>query len=150
MFIVNSETYFRCKICSNILEKPIVLPCGQTVCQSHSVEISSINFIFCSKLHPMQENGFPLNQMVQCMLENNLHTLKINSNKLNQSKKKIEDLNNCFREIELLNKDPEYYIYDYFNELKRQVDLKREFLIETVQNHSNNLIETIDTWKKTL
>ncbi len=47
---------------------------------------------------------------------------KLNFDKLNESKKLLEDLNKQLKEIETLQNDPEYYIAEYCRELARQVD----------------------------
>jgi hypothetical protein len=98
----------------------------------------------------MPQNGYPFNQIVQSLLENKLHTLNLNSDKFNESKHKIDELNKRFKEIELIQNDPEFYIDEYFRELIREIDLRREFLIESIQKESNKLIESVNQWKSEL
>jgi len=88
--------------------------------------------------------------MVQKMLISKLHKLNINFDKLDESKKLLEDLNKQFREIETFRNDPEYYIDEYFVELTRQVDLRRERLFESIGLHSDLMIQQIEEWKSGL
>lgn len=43
-----------------------------------------------------------------------------------------------------MNKDPENYIYKYFEDIKRQVDLRREDLKSKIDTHSDEIIESIN------
>jgi len=85
--------------------------------------------------------------MVQNMLISKLHQLNINFDKFDESKKLIEDLNKQFREIETFRNDPEYFIGEYFEELTRQVDLRREQLFESIALHSDLMVKQIEEWK---
>ena len=150
MFTINTDSLFRCQICNKVLQEPIVLPCGETVCRSHSLDINSLNCFSCRKSHPMPQNGYPFNQIVQSLLENKFHTLNLNSDKFKESKLKIDELNKRFREIELIQNDPEFYIDEYFIELIREIDLRREVLIESIQKESNKVIDSVNQWKSEL
>jgi len=85
--------------------------------------------------------------MVQNMLISKLHKLNINFDKFEETKKRLEDLNKQFREIEAFRNDPEYFIDEYFVELTRQVDLRRERLFESIGLHSDLMITQIEEWK---
>ena len=150
MFTLNSDSLFSCKVCQKLIHEPIFLPCGETVCRSHSEETTKGNCRFCNETHLIPKTGFPLNRMVQTMLENKLHTLNINSDKFTESKQKVEDLNRRFREMDTLINEPEYFIDEYFRELTRQVDLRRERLFESIGQHSDLLIGQIEEWKSGL
>jgi len=88
--------------------------------------------------------------MVQNMLISKLHKLNINFDKFEESKKLLEDLNKQFREIETFRNEPEYYIDEYFVELTRQVDLRRERLFESIGLHSDLMVQQIEEWKSGL
>jgi hypothetical protein len=50
--------------------------------------------------------------------------------------------------LEALQKDPESYIYDYFGEIKRQVDLRREELELKVESNVEEMILSIEITKQ--
>ncbi len=58
-------------------------------------------------------------------------------------KKILADLNKGLKEIEIVRQDPEKFIYEYFAEITRQVDLRRETLIEEIHQYSSGLIQKI-------
>ena len=56
----------------------------------------------------------------------------------------IRELKASLNGIETLERDPASYISEHFQELNRQVDLRREKLLLAIQNRSNQLIEEIE------
>ena len=47
-------------------------------------------------------------------------------------------------DMETLDKNAELYIYGYFEDIKREVDLRREDLIERIHNYSDVIIKSIE------
>ena len=58
-------------------------------------------------------------------------------------KKAIDNVKILANEAECLVNEPEYFIYEYFNEIRVQVDLRREKLKLEIDNTSDQLIESI-------
>ncbi len=147
--IVKTKSYFSCRFCGNHLQEPILLPCGNTVCKFHSEEIAEEQCKFCQEIHIIPKNGFPVNDFAKKQLENQHESVNlIKFSKFNDSKKLIEELNTGLRDLELIQKDPQNYISNYFRELARQVDLRREVFINEIQEYSNELINNIDRFEK--
>jgi len=53
----------------------------------------------------------------------------------------IQNLNENLKEIEAIQNDPEDCISEYFSGLTRQVDMRREALIEEINKYSYELIQ---------
>ena len=47
-------------------------------------------------------------------------------------------------DVETLDRNAETYIYGYFEDIKRKVDLRREDLIERIHNYSHEIIKSIE------
>jgi len=139
---------FNCEICQEILKEPIILPCGKTICKAHSEEISKDKCILCNKTHKIPEDGFLINELVQNIIENKLHTLDLNFDQFKNSREIIENLNKRLKEIEAIRNDPDNFIAEYFYELNRQVDLRREKLFQEIQQYSDELIQKIDVLRQ--
>jgi len=139
---------FNCKFCKDILVDPILLPCGETVCKAHSDQISKGRCIFCSEVHKAPQNGFLENKIVKNLIEDKFHQINLNSGQFDEYNEIIQDLNKNLKEIEAIRKDPENYISEYFGELTRQVDLRRETLIEDIHKYSDELIQKIEKLKQ--
>ena len=138
------NSILKCKLCFNILHDPIILPCGKTICKSHSSEVNKSQCPLCPEIHVMPGKGFPMNEVVQELLEIELNKLNINFKHFDECKLLIRELKTSLNGIETLEKDPAYYITEQFQELNRQVDLRREKLLLEIHNGSNQLIEEIE------
>ena len=65
-----------------------------------------------------------------------------------ECKKEIEEARKKMHEVELLEINSECYIYDYFGEIKRQIDLRREYLKSKIDNYSDEIIESVEMYQK--
>jgi len=142
------NAFFNCKLCQDVLVDPILLPCGETVCKAHRDQISKGKCIFCSEVHKAPQYGFPSNKIVTNLLEKRVNNINLNFSQFNDYNDIFRDLKKNLREIETIQKDPENYIFEYFGELTRQVDLRRETLIEDIHKYSDELIQKIEKLKK--
>ncbi len=136
---------FNCKICEDVLVDPIILPCGETVCKAHTEEISKDKCMFCSGTQMAPKEGFLENMFAKNLLENKIH---LNFSQFDEYNKIFQDLNRNLKEIELIRNDPVNYIAEYFGELTRQVDLRRETLIEDIHKYSDELVQNIEKLKQ--
>jgi len=139
---------FKCKLCKVVLVDPIILPFGETVCKAHTDEISKGKCMSCSGTHTVPKEGFLENRIVKNLLENRVNKINLNFSQFNDYNKIIQDLNKNLKEIEAIRKDPENYISEYFGELTRQVDIRRETLIEDIHKYSDELIQKIEKLKQ--
>ena len=72
--------------------------------------------------HALPKNGFMVNHRLQSLLELGIDAFKA-SPIFDECKKEIEDARKNMREVELLETNSESYIYGYFEEIKRKIDL---------------------------
>jgi len=139
---------FNCKLCKDVLVDPILLPCGETVCKAHTDDISKGKCMLCSRTHLVPKEGFPSNKFAKNQLDLKINEINLNFSQFNDYNKIIQDLNENLKEIEAIRNDPDNYISEYFGELTRQVDLRRETLIEDIQKYSDELIQKIQKLKQ--
>jgi len=104
--------------------------------------------MFCSNIHKAPQRGFPINKFAKNLLEDKTNKINFNLNQFKDYNKIIQDLNENLKEIETIRKDPDNYIAEYFGELTRQVDLRRETLIEDIHKYSDVLIQKIEKLKQ--
>lgn len=140
----------RCKKCNNVLNLPIVLPCGTTVCQKHVYEEKNKVFtcVGCENDHVIPENGFSPNLTIQEIIDARLDELDPGED-YNQAMKSCKQLESIIDEIELLKRDPRFYIDETIADLKRKIDLKREILKKEIDDEANKLILDLENHKKT-
>jgi DNA repair ATPase RecN len=70
--------------------------------------------------------------------------------KFDECKKEIEDARENMCKIELLEQNAENNIYEYFEDVKRKVDIRREELRLKIDNYSDEIIKSVETNQKTL
>jgi len=149
MFKLNEiQSLFICPICKTTFQDPVTLTCGKTVCKQHCEEIIKDDCQFCNEKHSIPKNGFIVNEIINTQLE--LHVDKINMSfpQYEDYKKTLEDLNKGLKEVETSMNNQESYLSDYFGEITRQVDLRRETVIEDIHDYSNKIIQNINNIKE--
>ena len=62
--------------------------------------------------------------------------------------KEIEDAKDNMFKVELLEQNAENYIYEYFEDIKRQVDIRREDLKYKIDNYSDETIKSLELNQK--
>ena len=138
-----------------MLVDPVTLLCGSSVCKRHIDELlessskESNTFLckLCDDEHCIPKKGFAINKSIQSALDIKLNTLKLNP-VYEECKSEINYAKNNIQKIENLEKDPENYSFEYFEELKRQVDLRREKLKLKLDNCSEEIIQSIESTKE--
>lgn len=152
------KTFLDCDQCSNLLVEPITLACGFSVCKKHIDKLikepsTNPNQLFnffkcelCNEDHFIPPNGFVINKRMQSGLEIEFNTLKLNPI-YDECKKEIEQAKENIINIDSLESSAECYIYDYFQEIIRQVDLRREDLKAKIDKYSDDSIQLVQETK---
>ena len=63
-------------------------------------------------------------------------------------KANVHELNEKSKQAENLRADPHNYVYEYFLELRNQVELRRETFKEQIDEYSNQLIDDLKTYEE--
>jgi hypothetical protein len=127
-----------CKVCNKYFSNPVVLPCLKSVCQDHITFESNCQIFkckFCNKDH-VSNDGFNLSKELMDLINLNLHL----DEKTKSTKSVLDNLENVNKEIDLIAKDPEDFIFTYFSKEKNKIDLKRETLISKIHDISDKMI----------
>ena len=133
---MENDKGFICQFndCKLILDYPVTLPCGFTLCKEHLDEFDDkFTCWFCHQEHLVPPNGFALNQSIVKMMRN--------CSNIGSMQNKLDELNSLIEEYD--NIKPDLYIYDYFADLIRKVDLHREELIKEINEKSDEIIKQL-------
>ena len=138
-----------CKCCNQVYNEPIILTCcGESMCKQHINELVSIDdsntFLcpFCNK--QIQNQNFIVSKTIQYLLDMEAHKITIDpkyERVLNNFKTEIKNL-------ETILNEPENFIYEEINELKRNVDLDRESAKSKIDKLANDFIQQLETFEK--
>ena len=144
------KCFLDCDLCNSLLVDPIVIPCGNLICKAHldklintSDEKSSFICGTCKEEHALPKDGFMVNHRLQSLLELGIDAFKA-SPIFDECKKEIEDARKNMREVELLETNSESYIYGYFEEIKRKIDLRREDIKLKIDEYSDGIIKSVE------
>jgi hypothetical protein len=110
-----------CKYCKEIYKEPFSLNCcGEKICQSHIEELLSIDEPkkFCCPFCDVES----VNKLIENYIKSQHHLFESESNYKETLKKFKKEIDN----LESTLKDPENYIFEEIQEIKRQIDLDRE------------------------
>jgi hypothetical protein len=137
-----------CKWCKLIVDVPVLLPCSETVCKKHSIEIGNKACKFCGRIHELKElDVFPANKAVQDLLELRIKELNFGPNHKNATER-VQELIAFLNNYNSLNEHPDEHVFGHFSEQRRSIDLAREKLILEINQLSDRLISEIDSQEK--
>jgi WD40 repeat protein len=125
--------------CRLYLNNPIMLPCGSTICQNHvdQNEKEKHKCSICQEDHPIPENGFPLNKAIIKIIANGCH-LKHSHRNILDSIQRFDDFVKLHESFDSFN-----LIYNFFSNLRNQVDLHRDQLTEKINEKSDKILSEL-------
>jgi hypothetical protein len=145
-----------CDVCKKLLVDPMVMSCGKFFCKSHLTQLIINNkfnrkntFIcgICQEEHFIPKNGFKINDRLQELLELRLNEIKPSA-MFEECKKELEKAKENEVKTELLKKNAEKYTYDYFEDIKRQVVIRRDNLKIKIDKYSEEIIKSVELNQK--
>ena len=125
---------FLCKICNNIQKQPVTLPCMcASICKQHVDNSPTIKCPECDQTHSVPPgDGFIENRLMRNLIEKNYY-LSEEERKLKVSlEKDLHELNELLDEFKLKTSEFAVTQSDHFAGIKRDIDVKRETLIERI------------------
>ena len=125
----------KCTHCNETFDVPMVLPCFELICKRHiennEFKTNNDGFIkcpFCNDEHQIPEK---IDLRIKKLIDLEVNKIDLGK-KYSLAKQELMSLDQLVKEFELLNNEPESFIYDYFLEIKTKVNLRREELKEII------------------
>ena len=141
----------QCTKCFEQLKNPVVLPCGNAICDKHQHEVRDDNkSIYCSVCdlhHDIPNGGFVRNLALEKLIERNIKCIDL-GDEYRSAYEKLEDFSDLFERFEKLKNDPDDKIYSKINELKSEIDLRREELKNKIDDDALSIIKKLDDYEK--
>ena len=105
-----------CKWCKKRLIKPVLLPCGETICEKHTGELRkpSETCMICGNEH--KNESFHANKIAEMLLKAEIDKLNFGE-KFNKAAKSLEMLGEMYKKFENMKNDPEDFLYSHFPKL---------------------------------
>jgi hypothetical protein len=153
--IVRLKSSLTCSYCSKIYKDQVELPCGDLVCQEHLneknvIQTKKIKCSTCKQEFQVQNNDFKSNKSIKKQLDNHIY---LNDEEISL-KQKIEESFKTFFQIydefksSLSKLDLDSDWYEYFLEVRRQIDLHRENLIVKIDDIYIGMIAKVEEFEK--
>lgn len=146
MKIEEFHDLFNCQLCKKLLENPVILPCGETLCKKDLGEFITsedrLRCPFCTKEHLQTSEGFPMDRRIQKMIDLKVNQLDFGP-VYNNCKKALKGLTEQFNELDLLKQDLNDFILGFYVDLKKEVDLRKDDLKMKIDQYADQIIENI-------
>jgi hypothetical protein len=145
------EESTRCKKCSKLLEKPILLPCGNAICEKHQLEVGeNSKAIYCSICDLDHEipakGGFSRILALEKLIEKNINSIEL-GDEYKSTNERIKKFSEVFEKFEKLKTDPELIIHEKIDRIKANIDLRREELKSKIDQEALALINNLDEFE---
>jgi hypothetical protein len=139
----------KCVNCSNVLDTPVILPCGDSICQKHTVEGKDpILCHSCEIEHPIPvKGGFPLNKALKEVINTKAASLDF-GNEHKQAKESCQHFDELLIKIENFLKDPYEFSYEAISYFKNVVQLKGEEIILKTTEKMHKIISKLDEYNE--
>ena len=139
-----------CKKCFELLEKPVVLPCGNCICEKHQHEDrEDNNSVYCSVCvlqHGIPNGGFVRNLPLEELIDQKIDCIDM-GDEYNSANSKIKRFSDLIDQIETVKTNPENAIHDIISKLKSEIDLRREVLKNKIDEDALSLIKKLDEYE---
>jgi hypothetical protein len=138
----------KCVNCRNVLEKPVSLPCGCSICEKHTQNVSgAILCCSCEIDHKLPDNGrFPPTKALNKILEAQFSTIDFGKEH-NGAKLMCSRLEELLANIDNIIKDPFNFTYEVIEYLKNVAQLKVDETKLQLDNNLACLITKLDEFK---
>ncbi len=146
---MNIKEELTCKLCNAIYQNPITLTCcGDNICKHHVEELTS-NFSSSKFVCPLCEKdnfnqNLNVNKLILKMVETELHKFEIDS----KYKETLTNLKMEFKNLEVILTNPDKYIYDEIDKLKKQVNSDAERSKSEIDEFKRDLIHQLESYEK--
>jgi hypothetical protein len=140
-----------CKLCKQILKKPVVLPCGESICAIHEEQFKNKETAkcqLCDEEHFLNNaQNFLANKVVDGFLAGEISRLNFGKKHENTTQLLIE-LNTSLYHFDKLRSNPGDLIFEKFQAMRNKVDLIREKILQNVNECSEKIISDIDSYEE--
>jgi hypothetical protein len=142
-----------CKHCEGRLDKPKLLPCGETICSFCETSIQVNNQMFdcfiCNDKHDMPKKGLPNNRLALEILAIELSRVS-RGETYDSLKKLLNEIEKKCSIIKLGIENSADHVKEHCIDLRSEVQLTAEEVILKVNDLTTKIIEEIDEYEKEL
>ena len=140
----------KCTFCEKIIQKPVILPCGHSICKHHEDEIRSTKektkCSICLTPFEIPPSGLIPNKALEELIEKKIQSLDLGED-YNLAANKCQEYKDLLERIKQLKDSSEDKIYSTISDIRSRIDLKREELKSKIDEEALELIEELDNYE---
>jgi hypothetical protein len=138
----------KCVNCHHILESPVFLPCGDSICKKHTVNCQGpILCHSCEIEHPIPTNGgFPISKAIAGVIDAQIACLDFGTEH-KESKESCEHFDELLTKIDEILKSPYNFTFEAIGYLKNVVQIKGEEMILKINEKMDRMISKLEEYK---
>ena len=147
---MSEKEKFSCKICNKIQKEPIFLPClCFSICKKHLDDLKIVDIdqtIECKECHELfniSQNSFKSNKLIKELIESKSYLTSEENYQKMCLEKNLTHVSNDLTNFKKAYNKFEVDIFDFFAKARRDIDLRREQLINELHNESDALINQV-------
>ena len=135
----------KCANCSSILDSPVILPCGHSLCKKHeNIETAAtVRCGTCGCDHITPPTGFPENIALCELLKSKIENLDF-GDVYKKAKKYCDDLSDLHQEIEDLLKNPAHFTHEQISDVRNEIYIKGEEIKLQVDKEMDRLLKKLE------
>ena len=138
----------NCRCCNDLPRKPVILPCGNTVCGSHAREAKwqaqdgRISCPACPDKHIIPVDGnFINNQLAESLIDLRLHELDLSRLAARcEAEKATRSLADKLCTFDMMTTAPALFLSQCADAIVNEIDVWREDFVSKLDAHCNELI----------
>jgi hypothetical protein len=120
---------FICQICKKVYDKPVFMPCFNTICSIHTINYENeatnkFECQVCLDSHPIPQKGFTENKMIASMLNMKVHLTTEAKACEDDLKTATAELEALFEDFQAKQRDCDSQNMEHFSEIKKQISFK--------------------------
>ena len=130
---MNLKSHLTCKICGKILDDPYFLPClCSSFCKSHADSIEKLTCDICHDVIAKPKDGFKPNKAFKNIIDNNEYLTEEEKLSKTNLEKLLDDVERFVADLEIKEQDLMLIRPGQFDDLKRDISLRREKLLDKI------------------
>lgn len=141
------EETIKCLKCENILKKPVVLPCGHSMCKSHEAEelLKTIYCRLCDANYEIPSCGFIPNKSFEKLLEKNIEYAYLRKEH-KAALDKFEEFVEFYENFKTLRTYPEKDVHKTIGEMRARIESRRDEAKHKIDEHATQLLKKLDDY----
>jgi hypothetical protein len=130
----------RCRECQHVFDSPVILPCGESICEKHvQAETCEYTCVACKQVHLIPPSGFTNNKALTNILNSNIEKIHFSPD-YDEAVESCRKLAKCLGDLAYIDSNLSNVLDKTINEFKREVSRLTEEHKLKLDKHASELL----------